>query len=119
MWFRSVDRDNSGSITAHELQMVTFGGFPLGMDIAIKLVKVFDKDRSGTIGESLKHSPAWLPPMAVSCPRQHVSVLSCVALCQTHTLTVVLDFFEYASMHKFITLMQQAFTQGDRVCSVL
>lgn len=51
MWFRSVDRDNSGSITAHELQMVTFGGFPLGMDIAIKLVKVFDKDRSGTIGE--------------------------------------------------------------------
>jgi hypothetical protein len=25
------------------------------------------------------------------------------------------DFFEYASMHQFITLMQQSFTQGDRV----
>merc|ERR1712125_71737 len=34
---------------AQELQKVTFGGFPLTLDIAIKLVKVFDKDRSGTI----------------------------------------------------------------------
>merc|ERR1712100_361625 len=48
-WFTSVDADRSGSITAHELQKVTFGGFPLTMAIAIKLVKVFDKDRSGTI----------------------------------------------------------------------
>jgi len=72
-WFASVDTDRSGSITAHELQKVTFGGFPLGLDIALKLVKVFDKDRSGTI-----------------------------------------DFFEYASMHQFITLMQRSFTNADR-----
>merc|ERR1711879_647607 len=71
--FASVDTDRSGSITAQELQKVTFGGFPLGLDIAIKLVKVFDKDRSGNI-----------------------------------------DFFEYASMHQFITLMQRSFTNADR-----
>jgi len=72
-WFTSVDTDRSGSITAQELQRLTFGGFPLGMEVAIKLVKVFDKDRSGTI-----------------------------------------EFYEYASMHQFITLMQRAFTNADR-----
>jgi len=71
-WFASVDSDRSGSITATELQRVTFGGYTLGLDNAIKLVKVFDKDRSGTI-----------------------------------------DFYEYAALHQFITLMQSAFTQAD------
>merc|ERR1712137_14774 len=71
-WFATVDTDRSGSITATELQRVTFGGYTLGLDNAIKLVKVFDKDRSGTI-----------------------------------------DFYEYASLHQFITLMQSAFTQAD------
>ena len=50
VWFRTVDRDGSGHISARELQMLTFGGVPLGLDTAIKLVKVFDKDRSGSIG---------------------------------------------------------------------
>merc|ERR1712137_1070474 len=48
-WFASVDSDRSGSISHVELARLTFGGFPLGLDIAIKLVKVFDRDRSGTI----------------------------------------------------------------------
>ena len=52
-WFRSVDRDNSGSITANELQLLTFGGNPLGLETASKLVAVFDRDRSGSIGNSL------------------------------------------------------------------
>jgi hypothetical protein len=42
--------------------IVTFDGRPLGFEAALKLVKVFDKDRNGRV-----------------------------------------DFFEYASMHKFIT----------------
>lgn len=49
-WFRSVDRDNSGSISANELQMLTFGGHALGLETSAKLVKVFDKNRSGHIG---------------------------------------------------------------------
>jgi Ca2+-binding EF-hand superfamily protein len=57
-WFASVDADRSGSITAYELQKVTFGGFPLGLDNSIKLVKVFDKDRSGTIGKNAPSCPA-------------------------------------------------------------
>lgn len=48
-WFSSVDRDRSGSITANELAGITFNGVPLGYDVALKLVRVFDKDRSGTI----------------------------------------------------------------------
>jgi len=49
-WFAAVDRDRSGSITPQELQNLSFGGRPLGYQIALKLVKVFDRDRSGSIG---------------------------------------------------------------------
>eukprot|EP00009_Paramoeba_aestuarina_P007603 CAMPEP_0201522194 /NCGR_PEP_ID=MMETSP0161_2-20130828/16511_1 /ASSEMBLY_ACC=CAM_ASM_000251 /TAXON_ID=180227 /ORGANISM="Neoparamoeba aestuarina, Strain SoJaBio B1-5/56/2" /LENGTH=236 /DNA_ID=CAMNT_0047920969 /DNA_START=64 /DNA_END=774 /DNA_ORIENTATION=- len=49
VWFQSVDQDRSGSISVHELQNVAFGGIPLGFDTSVKLIKVFDKDYSGTI----------------------------------------------------------------------
>mmetsp|Transcript_16269 Transcript_16269/g.24262 ORF Transcript_16269/g.24262 Transcript_16269/m.24262 type:complete len:235 (+) Transcript_16269:52-756(+) len=71
-WFMSVDINRDGSITAVELQNLAFGGRPLGFDTALKLVKVFDKDFSGTI-----------------------------------------DFYEYATLHKFIQSMQKAFAVAD------
>jgi len=71
-WFVRVDTDHSGTIEAEELQHVTFDRVPLGIEVARKLVQVFDKDRNGKI-----------------------------------------DFFEYASMHKFISHMRQAFLQAD------
>jgi Ca2+-binding EF-hand superfamily protein len=48
-WFRSVDRDNSGSISAPELAGIQFGNRPIGAPVAAKLIKVFDKDHSGTV----------------------------------------------------------------------
>eukprot|EP01121_Diplochlamys_sp_Union-15-3_P000910 TRINITY_DN1076_c0_g1_i2.p1 TRINITY_DN1076_c0_g1~~TRINITY_DN1076_c0_g1_i2.p1 ORF type:complete len:208 (+),score=26.81 TRINITY_DN1076_c0_g1_i2:63-686(+) len=48
-WFQSVDRDRSGSITPNELAMVQFNGRPLGYLCAAKMMRAFDKDRSGTI----------------------------------------------------------------------
>ena len=48
-WFQSIDRDRSGSITANEIQHCTFGSVPLGFEVAQKLVRVFDKDKSGSI----------------------------------------------------------------------
>jgi len=48
-WFQAVDKDGGGTITADELQNLSFGGEPLGFEIALKLVKVFDKSRSGDI----------------------------------------------------------------------
>ena len=71
-WFQAIDKTRRGSITANEIQQCTFGGVPLGFEVAQKLVRVFDKDRSGQI-----------------------------------------DFYEYAAMHKFLALMQQAFFAGD------
>jgi len=71
-WFQAIDKDRSGRITAAEIQSCTFGGVPLGFDLAQKLVRVFDKKRDGQI-----------------------------------------DFYEYAAMHKFLALMQQAFFAGD------
>jgi len=71
-WFNRVDTDKSGTIEAEELQRVMFDSVPLGMEVARKLVQVFDKDRNGSI-----------------------------------------DFYEYASMHKFIAQMRQAFISAD------
>lgn len=71
-WFARVDSDRSGSISAQELKNLTFGGIPLGYENALKLVKVFDRDRSGGI-----------------------------------------DFQEYATLHKFITSMQDVFARTD------
>jgi Ca2+-binding EF-hand superfamily protein len=71
-WFEAIDRDRSGTLEVAELQNVTFDGRPLGFEAALKLVKVFDKDRNGRV-----------------------------------------DFYEYASMHKFITRVRQAFLIAD------
>ena len=71
-WFRAIDVDRSGHITANEVQKCTFANVPLGFDTEAKLIRVFDKDRSGTI-----------------------------------------DFYEYAAMHKFMSLMQHAFFSAD------
>jgi len=71
-WFNAIDKNRNTFITATEIQSCTFGGTPLGFDVAQKLVRVFDKDRSGRI-----------------------------------------DFYEYAAMHKFLAVMQQAFFAGD------
>eukprot|EP01120_Amphizonella_sp_Union-15-10_P002145 TRINITY_DN1229_c0_g1_i1.p1 TRINITY_DN1229_c0_g1~~TRINITY_DN1229_c0_g1_i1.p1 ORF type:complete len:219 (-),score=46.08 TRINITY_DN1229_c0_g1_i1:71-727(-) len=49
LWFDSVDKDRSGSITAEELSSHQLFSRPLGMDVARKLIKVFDQDKSGTI----------------------------------------------------------------------
>jgi len=48
-WFASVDRDRSGSISAPELAGILFNQRPIGMGVANKLIRVFDKDGSGTI----------------------------------------------------------------------
>ena len=73
-WFENIDQDRSGNITPAELQNLAFGPQrqQLGFETAVKLTKVFDKDRSGSI-----------------------------------------DFFEYATLHKFITSMQKAFAETD------
>ncbi|KAL6068408.1 putative Far upstream element-binding protein 3 [Balamuthia mandrillaris] len=72
-WFKTMDRDGSGSITGNELANVAVGGTVLGMDIALKLIRIFDADKNGTI-----------------------------------------DFWEYASLHKFLLHMQSLFSQNDR-----
>jgi Ca2+-binding EF-hand superfamily protein len=49
-WFYSVDKDRSGSITYNELANLRFANKPLGVAAAKKLIKVFDKNYSGSIG---------------------------------------------------------------------
>lgn len=50
LWFKSVDKDNSGSIDANELSTLCIDGVsPIGFPLAAKLVKVCDKDRNGSI----------------------------------------------------------------------
>lgn len=50
-WFFSVDKDRSGQITAVELAEFrgTFLPTNLGLDLADKLVRVFDKDRTNAV----------------------------------------------------------------------
>ncbi|KAN0023559.1 hypothetical protein ACTFIV_007945 [Dictyostelium citrinum] len=48
-WFRSIDKDRSGSISAMELQHLQVGYGPLGIETATKLIRVFDVDKSGQI----------------------------------------------------------------------
>jgi len=71
-WFYSVDTDRSGSITGQELGNIQFNGRAIGPQVGYKLVKVFDRDGSGSI-----------------------------------------DVREYSILHKFLTLMQNAFMAVD------
>eukprot|EP01125_Pyxidicula_operculata_P004390 TRINITY_DN1671_c0_g1_i4.p1 TRINITY_DN1671_c0_g1~~TRINITY_DN1671_c0_g1_i4.p1 ORF type:complete len:309 (-),score=113.63 TRINITY_DN1671_c0_g1_i4:73-999(-) len=48
-WFQSVDRDRSGTVSVPELSQVQFNGRPIGAPVAAKLIKVFDKDQSGSV----------------------------------------------------------------------
>ncbi|KAL6045091.1 RNP-1 like RNA-binding protein, Glycine-rich [Balamuthia mandrillaris] len=48
-WFRSMDRDGNGSISANELASVAVGGIRLGIELAIKLIRVFDTNNNGQI----------------------------------------------------------------------
>jgi Ca2+-binding EF-hand superfamily protein len=72
-WFYSVDHDRSGSISGTELAGIQFNGTPIGPQVGFKLIKVFDRDNSGTI-----------------------------------------DLREYSILHKFLTLMQNAFMSNDQ-----
>jgi Ca2+-binding EF-hand superfamily protein len=51
-WFASVDKDQSGSITADELQRALVNGdwTSFDLDTVKLLMNIFDTDRSGTIG---------------------------------------------------------------------
>jgi len=51
-WFTSVDFDQSGAITANELQQALVNGdwSPFDLDTVKLLMSIFDTDRSGTIG---------------------------------------------------------------------
>ncbi|KAK1221203.1 Small subunit processome complex component [Marasmius sp. AFHP31] len=51
-WFTAVDVDNSGAITADELQKALINGdwTPFDLDTVKLLMSIFDVDRSGTIG---------------------------------------------------------------------
>lgn len=111
-WFRSVDRDGSGTITANEIAgstsslfsfcclkrsfnstlSVTFNGVPLGLDVASKLVRVFDRDGNRHIGvNALVHSLHGMAVLTFFWP----------------------DFYEYAAMHKFLASLQAAFFAAD------
>jgi len=48
-WFASVDTDSSKTITVPELSLYPFNNKPLGVDLARQLIKVFDKDNSGSL----------------------------------------------------------------------
>lgn len=49
LWFDSVDTDRGGTIEPHELANLNIDGYPIGFPLALKLIKVFDKDRNGRI----------------------------------------------------------------------
>jgi len=51
-WFKSVDSDRSGAISATELQQALVNGdwSPFDLDTVKLLMTIFDVDRSGTIG---------------------------------------------------------------------
>ncbi|THU83479.1 EF-hand [Dendrothele bispora CBS 962.96] len=51
-WFAAVDTDNSGHITAQELERALMNGdwSPFDIDTVKMLMSIFDTDRSGTIG---------------------------------------------------------------------
>jgi len=49
VWFKAVDKDNSGTITSAELSLLAFGNKPIGLETAKKLIAVFDRDHNGSI----------------------------------------------------------------------
>lgn len=48
-WFVNVDADRSGFVDAGELQNIKFDGRPIGLQVASKLVSVFDQNRRGSV----------------------------------------------------------------------
>eukprot|EP01090_Pellita_catalonica_P023213 TRINITY_DN93_c0_g1_i1.p1 TRINITY_DN93_c0_g1~~TRINITY_DN93_c0_g1_i1.p1 ORF type:complete len:154 (+),score=29.46 TRINITY_DN93_c0_g1_i1:155-616(+) len=44
-----MDRDQSGSIAGNELANVAIGGVTIGIPTAIKLIRIFDVDKNGSI----------------------------------------------------------------------
>jgi Ca2+-binding EF-hand superfamily protein len=48
-WFVNVDADRSGFVDATELQNIKFDGKPIGLQVAAKLVSVFDQNRRGCV----------------------------------------------------------------------
>ena len=50
-WFLSVDRDRSGTISEEELGLFQGPGMerPLGQVLALKMIRIFDKDRTSSI----------------------------------------------------------------------
>jgi Ca2+-binding EF-hand superfamily protein len=45
----TVDTDGSGAISATELASLNFGGKPIGLETARRLIRIFDRDRNGEI----------------------------------------------------------------------
>jgi len=48
-WFLNVDADRSGLLDPNELQNIKFDGIPIGLQVASKLVAVFDQNRRGSV----------------------------------------------------------------------
>jgi len=48
-WFLNVDTDRSGFVDSNELQNIKFDGKPIGLQVAGKLVSVFDQHRRGSV----------------------------------------------------------------------
>jgi len=48
-WFNNVDSDKSGTVEANELQNITFDQRQIGLEVAKKLVLVFDEQRRGNL----------------------------------------------------------------------
>jgi hypothetical protein len=94
-WFNAVDRDRSGSITPNELQSLSFGGRPLGYPIALKLVKVFDRDRNGNIDfreyVTLHMFLKLMQQAFAQCDRVCVPFSLAHTHTHTHTLSLSLD----------------------------
>jgi Ca2+-binding EF-hand superfamily protein len=48
--FNAIDKDRSGQICPSELAAVPFDGIKFSIETTLLLVRVFDKDKSGTVG---------------------------------------------------------------------
>jgi hypothetical protein len=87
-WFNTVDRDRSGTITAAELTVMNFGGKSLEPRTAQKLIRIFDRDRSNSIGKHLHFSILFslLPslPLSLTVLTTHPSLIVSQTSTNTH-----------------------------------